>query len=121
MFLCRGFGKHFDCLAQQPVLADRDFCGCPGDWTAGNIVSDAIAQVRDKVGKDKVLLGLSGGVDSSVVAALLARAIGEALSDRTGLRARGNLARKKAMERYSLSGTLSALTSLYRMKTKEAT
>ena len=51
----------------------------------------------------------------------LARAVSEALSDRTGLRARGNLARKKAVERYSQSATVSALTSLYRMKTKEAT
>jgi len=49
----------------------------------------------------------------------LARAVSEALSDRTRLRARGELARKKALERYSLSGTLTALTALYRMKPKE--
>jgi GMP synthase (glutamine-hydrolysing) len=57
----------------------RDICGCPGDWTAGNIVADAIATVRDTVGDGKVLLGLSGGVDSSVVAALLHEAIGDQL------------------------------------------
>ena len=58
----------------------RDICGCPGDWTAGNIVSDAIATVRETVGDGKVLLGLSGGVDSSVVAALLHEAIGDQLT-----------------------------------------
>lgn len=57
----------------------RDICGCPGDWTAGNIVSDAIDNVREQVGDGKVLLGLSGGVDSSVVAALLHEAIGDQL------------------------------------------
>ena len=58
----------------------RDICGCPGDWTAGNIVADAIATVRETVGESKVLLGLSGGVDSSVVAALLHEAIGDQLT-----------------------------------------
>jgi len=55
-------------------------CGCGSDWNAGNIVSDAIANVRQNVGGDKVLLGLSGGVDSSVVAALLHEAIGDQLT-----------------------------------------
>ena len=58
----------------------RDLCGCQGDWTPANIVDDAIASIREQVGEDKVVLGLSGGVDSSVVAALLARAIGEQLT-----------------------------------------
>jgi GMP synthase (glutamine-hydrolysing) len=58
----------------------REICGCPGDWTPGNIVSDAIAQVREQVGDGRVLLGLSGGVDSSVVAALLHEAIGDQLT-----------------------------------------
>ena len=57
----------------------HDICGCASDWNAGNIVDDAIARVRQQVGDDKVLLGLSGGVDSSVVAALLHRAIGDQL------------------------------------------
>jgi GMP synthase (glutamine-hydrolysing) len=55
-------------------------CGCQALWTAANIVEDAIARVQSLVGSDKVLLGLSGGVDSSVVAALLHRAIGEQLT-----------------------------------------
>lgn len=68
---------------QGEVIIDRfvrDICGCPGDWTAGNIVADAIAEVRKTVGDGKVLLGLSGGVDSSVVAALLHEAIGDQLT-----------------------------------------
>ena len=55
-------------------------CGCEALWTPANIVDDAIARVREEVGSDKVLLGLSGGVDSSVVAALLHRAIGDQLT-----------------------------------------
>ncbi len=57
----------------------HDICGCDGLWTASNIASDAIAAVRAQVGSDHVLLGLSGGVDSSVVAALLHEAIGDQL------------------------------------------
>ncbi|HEY8587096.1 MAG TPA: glutamine-hydrolyzing GMP synthase [Rhodanobacter sp.] len=55
-------------------------CGCQTLWTAANIINDQIAKVRAQVGNDHVLLGLSGGVDSSVVAALLHRAIGEQLT-----------------------------------------
>jgi len=54
-------------------------CGCEVLWTPANIVEDAIHRVQATVGGDKVLLGLSGGVDSSVVAALLHRAIGDQL------------------------------------------
>jgi GMP synthase (glutamine-hydrolyzing), C-terminal domain or B subunit/GMP synthase (glutamine-hydrolyzing), N-terminal domain or A subunit len=57
-----------------------DLCHCEPLWTPANIVEDAIARVRELVGGDKVLLGLSGGVDSSVVAALLHRAIGDQLT-----------------------------------------
>jgi GMP synthase (glutamine-hydrolysing) len=58
----------------------HDICGCGSEWNAGNIVEDSIARIRAQVGGDKVLLGLSGGVDSSVVAALLHRAIGDQLT-----------------------------------------
>jgi GMP synthase (glutamine-hydrolysing) len=56
-----------------------EICGCEASWNAGNIIEDAIARVRAQVGKSQVLLGLSGGVDSSVVAALLHKAIGDQL------------------------------------------
>lgn len=55
-------------------------CGCDVLWTPANIVEDAVSRVQQQVGQDKVLLGLSGGVDSSVVAALLHRAIGKQLT-----------------------------------------
>ncbi|MCU0834751.1 MAG: glutamine-hydrolyzing GMP synthase [Chromatiaceae bacterium] len=58
----------------------HEICGCGRLWTPGNIINDAIEQVRHQVGEDEVLLGLSGGVDSSVVAALLHRAIGDQLT-----------------------------------------
>jgi GMP synthase (glutamine-hydrolysing) len=58
----------------------RDICGCRGDWNMPDYVTEAIEKVRAQVGKDEVILGLSGGVDSSVVAALLHKAIGEQLT-----------------------------------------
>ncbi len=58
----------------------NDICGCEAVWNAGNIIRDSIASIRERVGDDKVLLGLSGGVDSSVVAALLHEAIGDQLT-----------------------------------------
>ncbi len=58
----------------------HDICGCERLWTAANIIEDSIQTVLQQVGDDEVLLGLSGGVDSSVVAALLHRAIGEQLT-----------------------------------------
>ncbi len=57
-----------------------DICGCQTLWTAANIIDDQIARVREQVGDDDVILGLSGGVDSSVVAALLHKAIGDKLT-----------------------------------------
>jgi GMP synthase (glutamine-hydrolysing) len=57
-----------------------DICGCEKLWTTANIVEDSIVRIREQVGQDEVLLGLSGGVDSSVVAALLHKAIGSQLT-----------------------------------------
>ncbi len=56
-----------------------DICQCEATWTPENIIEDSIDQIRKMVGKDEVILGLSGGVDSSVVAALLHRAIHDQL------------------------------------------
>jgi GMP synthase (glutamine-hydrolysing) len=58
----------------------KNIAGCKGLWTAAHIIDDAIETIRKKVGTDHVLLGLSGGVDSSVVAALLHKAIGDQLT-----------------------------------------
>jgi GMP synthase (glutamine-hydrolysing) len=55
-------------------------CGCASLWTPTRIIDDAVARVRAQVGDERVLLGLSGGVDSSVVAALLNRAVGDRLT-----------------------------------------
>ncbi|MFT3757135.1 MAG: glutamine-hydrolyzing GMP synthase [Pseudoxanthomonas sp.] len=57
-----------------------DICGCKTLWTSANIIEDQVARVREQVGDDEVILGLSGGVDSSVVAALLHKAIGDKLT-----------------------------------------
>jgi GMP synthase (glutamine-hydrolysing) len=58
----------------------RDICGCKGDWTMPGFVGEAVARIRAEVGTDEVILGLSGGVDSSVAAALIHRAIGDQLT-----------------------------------------
>lgn len=57
-----------------------EVCGAAGDWTMGDYRDTAIAQIREKVGDGKVLLALSGGVDSSVAAALIAEAVGNQLT-----------------------------------------
>ncbi|MCR4962120.1 MAG: glutamine-hydrolyzing GMP synthase [Lachnospiraceae bacterium] len=58
----------------------RNICGCAGDWRMDTFVEDSIKAIREKVGDGKVLLALSGGVDSSVAAGLLSRAIGKQLT-----------------------------------------
>ena len=57
-----------------------DIAGCAGDWTMGSFIEIEIAKIRQQVGDKKVLLGLSGGVDSSVVGVLLQKAIGDQLT-----------------------------------------
>ena len=57
-----------------------EVCGAKGDWTMGDYLKTAVQQIREKVGDGKVLLALSGGVDSSVAAALLAKAVGPQLT-----------------------------------------
>ncbi|WP_421706403.1 glutamine-hydrolyzing GMP synthase [Alloalcanivorax xenomutans] len=58
----------------------REICACDALWTPAKIIDDAIATIQEQVGTDDVILGLSGGVDSSVVAALLHKAIGDQLT-----------------------------------------
>ena len=69
--------------AQGEALIGRfvhDICGCAGSWTSDNIIDMRIEQLKKQIGDKQVLLGLSGGVDSSVVAALLHKAIGDQLT-----------------------------------------
>ncbi len=58
----------------------RNVCGCAGDWRMDSFVENSIQEIREKVGDGKVLLALSGGVDSSVAAGLLSKAIGKQLT-----------------------------------------
>ena len=69
--------KQGDRILNRFVL---DICGCEALWNPANIIENSIQQIREQVGDEEVLLGLSGGVDSSVVAALLHRAIGDQLT-----------------------------------------
>lgn len=68
--------------AQGKRILERfvhEICGCEEHWTAENIIRDSVERIQEQVGTDQVILGLSGGVDSSVVAALLHQAIGDQL------------------------------------------
>ncbi|HTH95591.1 MAG TPA: glutamine-hydrolyzing GMP synthase [Rhodocyclaceae bacterium] len=58
----------------------HDICGCGNDWNMPGYIDEAVAKIRAQVGSDEVILGLSGGVDSSVAAALIHRAIGDQLT-----------------------------------------
>ena len=64
-------------LIERLVLG---ICGAPADWVMGDYASEAIAKVRKLVGREEVILSLSGGVDGSVVAALMHKAIGDQLT-----------------------------------------
>lgn len=64
-------------ILQRFVL---DICGCRPDWVMEDYITEAVEMIRAQVGKDQVILGLSGGVDSSVAAALIHRAIGDQLT-----------------------------------------
>jgi GMP synthase (glutamine-hydrolysing) len=58
----------------------REVCAAKGDWIMGDYIAEAVAKIREQVGDEEVILGLSGGVDSSVAAALIHRAIGDQLT-----------------------------------------
>src|SRR3954453_16513836 len=58
----------------------EDVCGCDRTWTAASIVDEQIARIREQVGEGRVICGLSGGVDSSVAAMLVHRAVGDQLT-----------------------------------------
>ena len=58
----------------------HDICQCRSDWVMGDYIQEAVAKIKEQVGADEVILGLSGGVDSSVAAALIHRAIGNQLT-----------------------------------------
>ncbi|MCX7945558.1 MAG: glutamine-hydrolyzing GMP synthase [Hydrogenophilus sp.] len=92
---------------QGRALIERflfEICGCRGDWTMPAFIPEAIDRIRATVGEDEVILGLSGGVDSSVAAALLHRAIGDRLTaifvDNGLLRAREGEEVRSALARH---------------------
>ena len=88
----RSIDKPIHCVQFHPEVAHTPrgaeiisnflfaICGCEPTWTPGSFIDDAVARIRDQVGGAQVICGLSGGVDSSVAAALVHRAIGEQLT-----------------------------------------
>lgn len=85
-----------------------DVCGCNPTWTPGHIVSETVSQIRSTVGSERVLLGLSGGVDSCVTAALLDKAIGKQLECvfvDTGLLRKNEV--NEVLNQFTKSGVLS--------------
>ncbi len=71
-------------------------CGCKGNWTMGNFIHESISRIKEQVGKGKVISALSGGVDSSVAATLIHRAIGDQL---TCIFVNNGLLRREEVER----------------------
>src|SRR5678816_3923074 len=70
------------CIRDRAIIARfvHEICGAGHDWNMPDYMEEAIGRIRSKVGADEVILGLSGGVDSSVAAALIHRAIGKQLT-----------------------------------------
>ncbi|MBI2329131.1 MAG: glutamine-hydrolyzing GMP synthase [Chloroflexi bacterium] len=71
-------------------------CGCQGNWTIGNLISESLSRIKERVGKGKVISALSGGVDSAVVATLIYQAIGDQL---TCIYVNNGLLRREEVER----------------------
>jgi GMP synthase (glutamine-hydrolysing) len=68
---------HSECGKQILSNYVKDICGCTGDWTPQSFIDETVKNLQEQIGNDKVVLGLSGGVDSSVAALLLNKAIGK--------------------------------------------
>jgi GMP synthase (glutamine-hydrolysing) len=87
-------------------------CGCRADWTTGSFIEESIAKIREQVGTGKVICAVSGGVDSTVVATLVSRAVGEQLTAvfvDTGLLRKGEAAESISRYQRHLDATLIAV------------